>query len=170
MDLLSGLAKTILVCPDTHQPLNLRGSQLVTADGLRSYPIVDDIPVLLTKELEPNFWVGDVSRRKAEGSLPLGEMPDLVQIAGDSTPMEFVRNIVGSTSGHLYAHLTAEMNQYPILSMRLPPGDGKLLVDIGSNWGRWVVAAARGGLHSPWHRYPSRGLEGSNTSLCATRR
>lgn len=29
--------------------------------------------------------------------------------------------------------------------MKWPPGDGKLLVDIGGNWGRWVVAAARAG-------------------------
>jgi SAM-dependent methyltransferase len=142
---LSTLVKRTLVCPETHQSLHWRGSQLVTADGRRCYPIVDGIPVLLSTELEPNFWVGDVSRRKAEGSLPLGEMPDLQQIAGDPTPINFVRNIVGSTSGHLYAHLTTEMHEYPIPSIRLPPGDGKLLVDVGSNWGRWVVAAARAG-------------------------
>lgn len=145
MQFWDDLAARILVCPDTHQSLNLVGTSLVTTDGLRSYPIVDGVPVLLSKELASNFWVGDVSKRKAEGSLPLEYMPDVTHIVGDLTPIRFVREMQGATSGHLYAHLVKDLQKYPIPVISLPRGEGKTLLDIGSNWGRWVVSAARNG-------------------------
>jgi SAM-dependent methyltransferase len=34
---------------------------------------------------------------------------------------------------------------YPIPEIRLAPGDGRLFLEVGCNWGRWCVSAARRG-------------------------
>jgi SAM-dependent methyltransferase len=41
------LSQGRLVCPKTHQPLHVVGSELETADGRRRYPYADGLPVLL---------------------------------------------------------------------------------------------------------------------------
>ena len=145
MNDLSSLVEKILVCPDTHQPLRFDGTKLTTSDGVRTYPIVDGIPVLLSNEITPNFWVIEISKKKAAGSMPLEDMPDPETLEGKLQPIRFVREMQRATSGHLYAHLTEDLKAYPIPTIRLPPGNGKVLLDIGSNWGRWVVSAARAG-------------------------
>jgi SAM-dependent methyltransferase len=35
------------------------------------------------------------------------------------------------------------LNEYPIPELRLPGGNEKLFLEIGCNWGRWSIAAAR---------------------------
>jgi SAM-dependent methyltransferase len=42
-------------------------------------------------------------------------------------------------------HLVAELDEYPIPELPLPPGEGKVFLELGCNWGRWCVAAARQG-------------------------
>jgi SAM-dependent methyltransferase len=34
---------------------------------------------------------------------------------------------------------------YPIPDLRLPPGEGRVFLEVGCNWGRWCVSAARRG-------------------------
>jgi hypothetical protein len=55
--------------------------------------------------------------------------------------------IVGATSGFAYKHLTGNigMTEFPIPANRLPRGNGEVLLDIGYNWRRWCVSAARNG-------------------------
>ncbi|QJR11710.1 hypothetical protein DSM104443_02792 [Usitatibacter rugosus] len=145
MDLSSELARRILVCPDTKQSLRYQDGEFVTDDGQIRYPIVDGIPILLSRTLPSNFWVGDYARDQASGKISLEEMPEVSEVENDPRPIKAVRDLQSATSGYMYAHLESGLNEYPIPSIRLPPGNGKLLVDIGSNWGRWVVAAARSG-------------------------
>jgi SAM-dependent methyltransferase len=57
-----------------------------------------------------------------------------------------VRGILGATSGNLYYPIRNQINHYPIPDIRLPSANhGETLLDIGCNWGRWCVAAARRG-------------------------
>jgi SAM-dependent methyltransferase len=56
-----------------------------------------------------------------------------------------VQNIIAATNGLLYIRLVGKLTDYPIPYLRLPPGDGKRFLEIGCNWGRWCVAAARMG-------------------------
>ena len=45
----------------------------------------------------------------------------------------------------LYIRLIGKLTDYPIPYLRLPPGEGKRFLEIGCNWGRWCIAAARMG-------------------------
>jgi len=57
----------------------------------------------------------------------------------------FVQQVVAATCGHLYKPLTGRLARYPIPELPLSHGDGGVLLDLGCNWGRWTVAAARRG-------------------------
>jgi SAM-dependent methyltransferase len=72
----------------------------------------------------------------------------------------FVRKAVPATSGHLYSSIARELPRYPIPGIRLPSGEGQTLLDIGCNWGRWTIAAARRG-------YRSIGIDTSLDALLA---
>jgi SAM-dependent methyltransferase len=45
----------------------------------------------------------------------------------------------------MYRPLIGRLTRYPIPELRLPVGEGKRFLDVGCNWGRWCVAAARKG-------------------------
>ncbi len=57
----------------------------------------------------------------------------------------YVQKIIGATCGYLYGPLAGKLTEYPIPELPLPPGSGQLFLDIGCNWGRWSIAAARKG-------------------------
>ena len=56
---------------------------------------------------------------------------------------EHVRASLIKTHGNLYRGV--ELTRYPIPSFPLPDGRGRALLDVGCNWGRWTIAAARAG-------------------------
>jgi 2-polyprenyl-3-methyl-5-hydroxy-6-metoxy-1,4-benzoquinol methylase len=56
---------------------------------------------------------------------------------------EHVRASLIKTHGNLYRG--ARLTRYPIPSFPLPAGQGRTLLDLGCNWGRWTIAAARAG-------------------------
>jgi 2-polyprenyl-3-methyl-5-hydroxy-6-metoxy-1,4-benzoquinol methylase len=56
---------------------------------------------------------------------------------------EHVRASLIKTHGNLYRG--ARLTRYPIPSFPLPGGEGRALLDVGCNWGRWTIAAARAG-------------------------
>ena len=56
---------------------------------------------------------------------------------------KFVQAEVPYTSGILYFSVQNKLNRYPIPEIRLPQGNGERLLDIGCNWGRWSIAAAK---------------------------
>ena len=71
--------------------------------------------------------------------------------------------LIGATNGIAYRHLVARLETYPIPEIRLPPGDGRTLLDVGCSWGRWSIAAARKG-------YRVVGIDPSLGALMAARR
>jgi 2-polyprenyl-3-methyl-5-hydroxy-6-metoxy-1,4-benzoquinol methylase len=56
---------------------------------------------------------------------------------------EHVRASLIKTHGNLYRGV--ELTRYPIPPFPLPDGRGRALLDVGCNWGRWTIAAARAG-------------------------
>jgi 2-polyprenyl-3-methyl-5-hydroxy-6-metoxy-1,4-benzoquinol methylase len=74
---------------------------------------------------------------------------------------EHVRRFLVKTHGNLYRDV--ELTRYPIPRFPLGPGEGKALLDVGSNWGRWTIAAAQAG-------YRATGIDPKEKAIAAGRR
>jgi 2-polyprenyl-3-methyl-5-hydroxy-6-metoxy-1,4-benzoquinol methylase len=72
-----------------------------------------------------------------------------------------VRDSLIKTHGNLYRGV--ELTRYPIPPFPLPGGSGRALLDVGCNWGRWTIAAARAG----WR---ATGIDRAKKSVGAARR
>lgn len=83
--------------------------------------------------------------------------------AGTAAVDPVVSFLVGATSGYTYAHQIGKLAVYPIPRLRLSPGNRRSLLDIGCNWGRWSIAAARTG-------YAVVGIDPSLGAVMAARR
>ena len=148
-----------LVCPRDRLPFELDGSELV-CQAQHRYPVIEGVPVLLLSEVDQTLWVAQHSMQLAAAkpdddpwfisSLGCSEdqqaaIRELIakSEAGDIDPV--VQFMVAATNGILYNPLLGRLKTVPIPELRLPEGMGKTLLDIGCNWGRWSVAAARKG-------------------------
>jgi SAM-dependent methyltransferase len=116
-------------CPRDRAPVDLSGDELVCAHGHR-YPVVDGVPILLVEEERATHAACHVSLERREAP---------------ERPEELVQDAIAATCGNLYRHLIGRVTTYPIPEIRLPPGEGRTFLEVGCNWGRWCVSAARRG-------------------------
>jgi SAM-dependent methyltransferase/uncharacterized protein YbaR (Trm112 family) len=154
-----------LRCPIDHSSLSWNGTELITAAG-RTYPVVDGMPVMLRRDKPQTIGIARASIDRAMGdqdvidrrapdhyleSLGIGdnEKARIVEMieSGTAGVDPVTSMMVAATSGNQYVHIKgdASLAEYPIPDMKLPPGNGRRLLDLGCNWGRWCVAAARAG-------------------------
>jgi ubiquinone/menaquinone biosynthesis C-methylase UbiE len=56
-----------------------------------------------------------------------------------------ISHLIGATNGRGYAAAIGRLENYPIPDIPVGVGSGEFLLDVGSNWGRWSVSAARKG-------------------------
>jgi uncharacterized protein YbaR (Trm112 family)/SAM-dependent methyltransferase len=146
----------ILACPRDHAKLRIEGSHLCCSTGHR-YPVVDGIPVFLLAEWPQTIGIASASLHAAESGT--GE-PLYLETLGLSAEEKrgiekdwtaaaeidaAISYLIGATSGRAYVDLIGKLNSYPIPDIPLEESDGELLLDVGSNWGRWSVSAARKG-------------------------
>ena len=144
-----------LVCPRDRSALRTEGEAAACEQGHR-YPIVQGVPVLLLTDEPPTHAACCVSgTRTAEEGRPAAVAAEAID------PM--VQQAVAATCGSLYKHMIGRMTAYPIPEIRLPPGEGRLFLDVGCNWGRWCIAAARRG-------YRAVGIDPSLDAILAARR
>lgn len=150
----------LLGCPVDGSPLSREGDEWVSAAG-RRYPIIQDVPVLFRpdaadtigamararelaarrEEIAGDPWFVDTLGLTAEQK---GQVLDALQRGGnDIDPV--VSHLIAATCGNLYLGLVGHLPRYPIPNFRLSNGAGRLLIDLGCNWGRWCCAAAREG-------------------------
>lgn len=164
-----------LVCPRDQTRLSEIGKKLVCSAG-HQYPVVCGVPVMLLSDEERTLWVADASleqawraqESKVEGcdeyfletvGVDDGQRAEIrKEIEGNSSDGidPVVRYSVGHTCGSLYTPLIGNLSAYPIPELRLPPGKGELLLDIGCGWGRWSIAAGGKG-YNPIGVDPSLG-------------
>jgi SAM-dependent methyltransferase len=118
---------------------------------------VAGIPIFLLAEKEQTIGIATASLKVAEDAIggPLylqtlglyGEEKRGIerawQAGGSVDPV--ISYLIGATSGLGYKKLVGRLHNYPIPDVPVPPGNGQLLLDVGSNWGRWSVSAARKG-------------------------
>lgn len=149
----------LLVCPRDKQDLRHDGEHLICESGHR-YAIVEGVPILLVPDVEQTHIEGTRALAIAE----CGDASSLAKFTlgpGDIDP--FVCNAIGATNGGLYQHLVGKLTEYPIPHLRLPAGENKPFLEVGCNWGRWCIAAARLG-------YRPVGIDPSLKSIRAARR
>ena len=169
-----------IVCPRDKLPLKRKGPFLLCPNG-HDYPIVHGVPVLLVAGCEQTIDVANaslaVARRVATGETPedplftatlgineeerQGVLAEVRQAGASVDPV--AKFMIGATNGILYRDLIGKIGEYPIPGLRLSRGVGKQLLDVGCNWGRWSVAAARLG-------YRAVGLDPSLGAVLAARR
>lgn len=143
-----------LACPREGAKLRREGGGLVCGEGHR-YPLTDGVPVLLLEDEPPTHMACWVS---------LEEVTSVeLQPEGRQTIDPVVQELVAATCGRLYRHLVGRLEAYPIPELPLPTGDGKLFLEVGCNWGRWCVAAARQG-------YRVVGIDPSLRAIASARR
>jgi SAM-dependent methyltransferase len=63
----------------------------------------------------------------------------------------------------MYESLIGNLSTYPIPDISLPHGRGEFLLDVGCNWGRWTIAAAKRG-------YRAVGMDPNPEAVLAARR
>ena len=136
--------KEHLVCPRDKKPLEFSDNKLVCPDG-HSYPVIEDVPVMLVEDAEHTH--GYINQTLEKVSKILSGKGDNNTSADSSVTTngidKFVQAEVPYTSGILYFSVQNKLNRYPIPETRLAEGNGERLLDIGCNWGRWSIAAAK---------------------------
>ncbi len=147
------------VCPRDKGSLTQQGASLVCEQGHR-YAIIEDIPILLVSDAVQTHIEGDRALLLAESG-DASSLPKIEVKAGEIDP--FVKDSIAATNGGLYLHLVGNLTEYPIPRLRLPAGQGKTFLEIGCNWGRWCIAAARLG-------YRVIGIDPSLKSVRAAKR
>ncbi len=149
----------LLVCPRDKRDLHDETTHLVCDRGHR-YAVIEGVPILLVSDAEQTHIEGTRALAVAD----TGDTSTLAKF--DLAPNEidpFVKGSIGATNGGLYQHLVGTLTEYPIPSLRLPPGENQRFLEIGCNWGRWCIAAARLG-------YRAVGIDPSLKSIRAAYR
>ena len=149
----------LLVCPVDGSSLSLEGEQLVSARGAR-YPIVNGVPVLLPPDGSNDTLECIQAGREAAAQgvqdpyyidacgCSDAERKGIQRLIAEGSKIDpVVNHLVAATCGNLYAHLIGQLDEYPIPEFRVQDGNRRVLLDIGCNWGRWSVAAARKGFN-----------------------
>ena len=167
--MLSEPTLRLLACPrdqrplipcDPSTPLEARASNSsLTCGAGHRYPIVEGIPILLRDDVEQTHWAATLSLESARQGVALDNWAAPAPAEGVHP---FVQEAIGATGGFLYRSLIGRLPTYPIPDIPLDEGRGRTLVDIGCNWGRWTVAAARRG-------YRAIGVDPSLEALLAAR-
>jgi SAM-dependent methyltransferase/uncharacterized protein YbaR (Trm112 family) len=149
----------VLVCPRDRMSVERRGDTLVCGPG-HEYPIVDGVPVMLVEEVARTHPYCESTLAAVKRG---GGTAERATAMGSDDVDDFVQQEIVKTNGFLYQELKGSLKRYPIPDIRLPAGEGKTLLDVGCNWGRWTVSAARKG-------YRAVGLDPSlDAVLAATR-
>ncbi len=151
---------TRLACPRDKQALEVSADRLICPDG-HAYPVFDGIPVMLVDDVDVTHDY--ISKTLAKVSDPQTERSTQNGASGENHIDEFVQGEIPYTSGNLYFSVQNKLTRYPIPVTRMRPGSGERLLDIGCNWGRWSIAAAKKG-------YKPVGIDPNLDAVLAARR
>jgi SAM-dependent methyltransferase/uncharacterized protein YbaR (Trm112 family) len=145
---------SLLECPRDHSELRLESSHLFCDRGHR-YPIVSGVPIfLLAEKEETEVGIAAASLKAAESGIggPLYvDTLGLSEAAERAIERDWITGnkidpaisyLIAETCGRGYVNLIGRLESYPIPKIPVGNGNGELLLDVGSSWGRWSVSAA----------------------------
>ena len=154
----------ILRCPHDFSVLDPHGEDRLNCQKNHAFPVIEGIPVLLRSDQPETLWVAGASWKSANNWMEGLDRSDprFVSTLGVSDKLRasislalkrksecavdpVISHLVLATSGYLYEKLIGKLDSTPIPHLRMERGDGKTLLDVGSNWGRWTMAAAMSG-------------------------
>jgi SAM-dependent methyltransferase len=98
--------------------------------------VVSGIPILFRDDVQETHWHVTQARTAPDEGYP-SAITDGIS--------DYVQAAIAATGGFMYSPLVGRLKAYPIPTTRLPPGEGRAVLDLGCNWGRWTIAAARAG-------------------------
>lgn len=146
----------LLACPVDGSPLRWDDGCLISGHG-RRFPVIDGVPVLFHPDANNSIPAMARSRAACSASVdPLrldtldvheqhrAVLADAVA-SSDGKIDPVVSQMVAATGGNLYRHLVGRLPRYPIPDFPMKHDQGKRLLDLGCNWGRWCFAAAKEG-------------------------
>lgn len=165
-----------LACPRHHQGLSLHGDALACPNGCH-YPVIAGVPVMLLDDVDQTMELVHASMRQSNQQPNMNDLfleslgisdeekRGILHLAAAKTTNidPVVSFLVGATNGIAYKHLIGKLAEYPIPTLRLPTAKGQVFLDLGCNWGRWCIAAARTG-------YKVVGIDPSLGAIMAARR
>lgn len=131
-----------LVDPVDRSPLLWTGHSLENSLSGVSYPVVEGVPVLIRQSIRGNH----------PGIKQVDEQVEQLSSATQPPPPTkglhpFVSQQLAATGGYLYRSIQHSISEYPIPQIRVVPRDPTgVLLDVGCNWGRWTISAARAGI------------------------
>jgi SAM-dependent methyltransferase/uncharacterized protein YbaR (Trm112 family) len=165
-----------LACPRHKEALTFDNDQLSCPCGCK-YPVIEGIPVMLLPDARQTMGLANTSLElsqiaNSDGGLYLDslgisaeEKQGVLDLAvkQDTSIDPVVSYMVGATNGIAYKSLVGKLRSYPIPDLRLPAANGSTFLDLGCNWGRWSIAAARKG-------YRAIGIDPSLGAVMAAKR
>jgi len=134
------------VCPVDRASLSNSGELLQCSAGHAYHrDPFSNVPTLFDATISPPFHASSWD--------PLGLNPSAYPKLGPSDVDPFVQSQIADTGGSLYR--SSKLRTYPRPRFPLEPrGRTQTMVDIGSGWGRWTIAAAAKGWNvaaiDPW--------------------
>ena len=141
--MLRDRTRRLLACPVDRHPLIANGPSLECSEGHR-YPVIEGIPILLREDVDQTHWAAELALLAAKAGQALDDW-------AEPQPMDrvhrFVQEAIGGTGGNMYRPLIGRLTTYPVPDFPMETTTGETLLDIGCNWGRWSIAAARRGFH-----------------------
>jgi uncharacterized protein YbaR (Trm112 family)/SAM-dependent methyltransferase len=161
MSLIDPWLLTRLACPYDGAAVRPASTSLVCTTCEREFAVVEGIPVMLRDDVRQTHdsaraSLDQVRPRALDAgsgwtapSAPAQPEADLATHAPSGTEAPhidpFVQQAIAATCGLMYIPLIGQLKTYPVPNIRVPPGrgEGRTWLDVGSNWGRWCLAAAR---------------------------
>jgi len=146
----------VLACPRDHTGLRLEKGRLCCAQG-HSYPIANGVPVFLLGDKEQTIGIASASLQAAENDvggpfyfetlgIPKDQQQEVIRNWSEKAKVDpVISRLLVATCGLGYTNMVGKLTDYPIPDIPIDHGAGELLLDVGSNWCRWSVSAARKG-------------------------
>lgn len=129
-----------LTCPYDGRRLAAK-DQTLDCPARHTFPIVGGVPVLLREDRHPTHHIWWTTAKDVANHREEVTSDNAAALSVDP----FVERWLIGTCGQLYRNYRRPLLRYPIPDIRLRPTPGAVLLDVGSNWGRWALAAARAG-------------------------
>lgn len=129
---------SIIRCPIHHKELKLKEERWMCGEG-DSYPIIDGISIFLVENETPTHRGHfDETKNAITGVVN--------KLSFEEKDVDlYVQKAILGTCGIMYKELVGKLKRYPIPEIPIKDTRGKTILDVGCNWGRWSISAAKRG-------------------------